>query len=167
MADKENTDGTDRKVHVPYRESKLTRLLKDALGGNGMTVMIACASPADSNFEETMNTLRFASRALNIVNSARINVGDEENSRDNEALLKEVQILRQQIQVLQLRNDLFAKKAAIGPAPSNAVAAVSKKALLTSGLRMADSMKLLLSKCAVDKIKISDDDIGIIYIYNE
>jgi kinesin family protein 4/21/27 len=45
------------KIHVPYRESKLTRLLKDALGGNGMTVMIACASPADSNYEEVMTVL--------------------------------------------------------------------------------------------------------------
>jgi hypothetical protein len=162
LAEKENADGIDRKVHVPYRESKLTRLLKDALGGNGMTVMIACASPADSNFEETLNTLRFASRALNIVNSARINIDDEENSRDNEALMKEVQILRQQIQVLQLRNDLFAKKAAFGSAPSNTIVTVNKKALLASGLRMADSMKLLLSK----QIEISDDDIGIIFVLN-
>ena len=41
-------------THVPYRESKLTRLLKDALGGNGMTVMIACASPSDTNYEEVL-----------------------------------------------------------------------------------------------------------------
>lgn len=46
--------------HVPYRDSKLTRLLQDSLGGNSRTVMIACVSPADINLEESMNTLRCA-----------------------------------------------------------------------------------------------------------
>lgn len=41
--------------HIPYRDSKLTRLLQDSLGGNARTLMIACCSPADSNFEETLN----------------------------------------------------------------------------------------------------------------
>eukprot|EP01052_Picozoa_sp_SAG31_P020166 SAG31_NODE_1505_length_8078_cov_5.291390_2_plen_253_part_00 len=49
--------------HVPYRESKLTRILQDSLGGNAMTVMVACVSPADSSFEETLNTLKYANRA--------------------------------------------------------------------------------------------------------
>ena len=45
---------------MPYRESKLTRLLSDSLGGNSKTVMIACVSPADTDFEETMSTLKSA-----------------------------------------------------------------------------------------------------------
>ena len=49
--------------HIPYRDSKLTRLLQDSLGGNTKTVMIAAVSPADYNFEETLTTLRYASRA--------------------------------------------------------------------------------------------------------
>lgn len=60
--------------HVPYRDSKLTRMLQDSLGGNSRTVMIACVSPADSNFEETLNTLKYANRAKNIKNKAVINV---------------------------------------------------------------------------------------------
>ncbi|KAE9457317.1 hypothetical protein C3L33_10753, partial [Rhododendron williamsianum] len=60
--------------HVPYRDSKLTRLLqaieKDSLGGNSKTVMIACVSPADTNTEETLNTLKYANRARNIQNKA-------------------------------------------------------------------------------------------------
>mmetsp|Transcript_1232 Transcript_1232/g.2624 ORF Transcript_1232/g.2624 Transcript_1232/m.2624 type:complete len:1164 (-) Transcript_1232:2091-5582(-) len=54
--------------HVPYRNSKLTRILQDSLGGNSRTVMIACISPADINFDETLNTLRYANRARNIQN---------------------------------------------------------------------------------------------------
>lgn len=48
--------------HVPYRDSKLTRLLQDSLGGNTKTVMVANVGPADYNFEETMSTLRYANR---------------------------------------------------------------------------------------------------------
>ncbi|XP_024533405.1 kinesin-like protein KIN-4A isoform X1 [Selaginella moellendorffii] len=78
--------------HVPYRDSKLTRLLQDSLGGNSRTVMIACVSPADSNAEETLNTLKYANRARNIQNKPTVN-------RDPAAaeLLK----LRQQIEILQ------------------------------------------------------------------
>ena len=68
--------------HVPYRDSKLTRLLQDSLGGNTKTVMIAAVSPADYNFEETLSTLRYASRAKNIKNKPTIN----EDPKD--ALLK-------------------------------------------------------------------------------
>jgi len=47
----------DKHIHVPYRESKLTRLLKDALGGNSQTLFLACVSPAESNESETLSTL--------------------------------------------------------------------------------------------------------------
>ncbi|KAI3630768.1 hypothetical protein MIR68_012203 [Amoeboaphelidium protococcarum] len=63
----------DRSSHVPYRDSKLTRLLQDSLGGNSQTLMIACISPADSNFGETLNTLNYASRARNIKNRVMVN----------------------------------------------------------------------------------------------
>uniref|UniRef100_A0A8I6GLI2 Kinesin family member 4B n=1 Tax=Rattus norvegicus TaxID=10116 RepID=A0A8I6GLI2_RAT len=58
---------------VPYRDSKLTRLLQDSLGGNSHTLMIACVSPADSSLEETLNTLRYADRARKIKNEPVIN----------------------------------------------------------------------------------------------
>lgn len=60
--------------HIPYRDSKLTRLLQDSLGGNSRTIMVACVSPADSNTEESINTLRYASRARSIQNSAVKNI---------------------------------------------------------------------------------------------
>jgi hypothetical protein len=56
-----------RSTHIPYRDSKLTRLLQDSLGGNTKTVMIAAISPADYNYDETLSTLRYASRAKNIL----------------------------------------------------------------------------------------------------
>uniref|UniRef100_A0A8C0ECP5 Kinesin family member 4A n=1 Tax=Bubo bubo TaxID=30461 RepID=A0A8C0ECP5_BUBBB len=59
---------------VPYRDSKLTRLLQDSLGGNSHTLMIACVSPADSNLEETLNTLRYADRARKIKNKPIVNL---------------------------------------------------------------------------------------------
>ena len=60
--------------HIPYRESSLTRLLKDSLGGNAKTVMIACVSPADTNLSETVNTLRWADQARKIENKPTVNM---------------------------------------------------------------------------------------------
>lgn len=63
----------DRSAHIPYRESKLTRLLQDSLGGRTKTCIIATVSPAKSNLEETISTLDYAFRAKNIRNRPRIN----------------------------------------------------------------------------------------------
>ncbi|XP_072684111.1 kinesin-like protein KIF17 isoform X4 [Canis lupus baileyi] len=71
--------------HIPYRDSKLTRLLQDSLGGNTKTLMVACLSPADNNYDETLSTLRYANRAKSIKNKPRIN----EDPKD--ALLREYQ----------------------------------------------------------------------------
>lgn len=60
--------------HVPYRDSKLTRLLQDSLGGNAKTVMIANIGPASYNYDETMTTLRYASRAKCIKNKPKVNI---------------------------------------------------------------------------------------------
>ena len=72
-------------THIPYRDSKLTRLLQDSLGGNTKTLMVACVSPADNNYDETLSTLRYANRAKNIKNKPKIN----EDPKD--ALLREYQ----------------------------------------------------------------------------
>lgn len=72
-------------THVPYRDSKLTRLLQDSLGGNSKTIMVANIGPASYNYDETLTTLRYASRAKNIKNKPRIN----EDPKD--ALLRQYQ----------------------------------------------------------------------------
>jgi len=74
-----------KSTHVPYRDSKLTRLLQDSLGGNTKTVMIANIGPADWNFDETLSTLIYAHRAKNIKNKPKIN----EDPKD--AMLREFQ----------------------------------------------------------------------------
>ncbi|XP_051887426.1 kinesin-like protein KIF3B isoform X2 [Pristis pectinata] len=74
-----------KSTHIPYRDSKLTRLLQDSLGGNAKTVMVANIGPASYNCEETLTTLRYANRAKNIKNKPRVN----EDPKD--ALLREFQ----------------------------------------------------------------------------
>ncbi|KAH9712045.1 kinesin-like protein KIN-4A [Citrus sinensis] len=112
-------------VHVPYRDSKLTRLLQarfilycyafhafiesehDSLGGNSKTVMIACISPADINAEESLNTLKYANRARNIQNKPVVN---------RDLISSDMQKLRQQLKYLQA--ELCARA---GGAPSDEV----------------------------------------------
>jgi hypothetical protein len=76
---------SNKNQHIPYRESKLTMLLQDSLGGNTKTVMIANVGPADDNYEETLNTLWYASNAKKIKNKPKIN----EDPKD--ALLRQYQ----------------------------------------------------------------------------
>ncbi|KAJ8391173.1 hypothetical protein AAFF_G00096020 [Aldrovandia affinis] len=83
-----------RSKHIPYRDSKLTRLLQDSLGGNTRTLMVACLSPADNNYEESLSTLRYANRAKSIQNRPRIN----EDPKD--ALLREYQEEIKQLRAL-------------------------------------------------------------------
>lgn len=80
--------------YISYRDSKLTRLLQDSLGGNSLTLMIACVSPADYNIEETLSTLRYADRAKKIKNKP------VKNQNSNEI---EIQRLRDVVQELRLK----------------------------------------------------------------
>uniref|UniRef100_A0A674PP15 Kinesin family member 13B n=1 Tax=Takifugu rubripes TaxID=31033 RepID=A0A674PP15_TAKRU len=80
---------------VPYRDSVLTWLLKDCLGGNSRTAMVATVSPAADNYEETLSTLRYADRAKNIVNHAVVN--EDPNARIIRELREEVEKLRDQL----------------------------------------------------------------------
>ncbi|XP_050669615.1 kinesin-like protein KIF21A isoform X2 [Leptidea sinapis] len=86
-------DKSKRVLHVPYRDSKLTRLLQDSLGGNSNTVMIACVSPSDRDFMETLNTLKYANRARNIKNRCVVN---------QDLTSRTIHQLRQEVARLQL-----------------------------------------------------------------
>uniref|UniRef100_A0A452V9Z6 Kinesin family member 13B n=1 Tax=Ursus maritimus TaxID=29073 RepID=A0A452V9Z6_URSMA len=87
--------GKNKNKFVPYRDSVLTWLLKDSLGGNSKTAMVATVSPAADNYDETLSTLRYADRAKNIVNHAVVN--EDPNARIIRDLREEVEKLREQL----------------------------------------------------------------------
>lgn len=89
LADK--SCGKGKNIVVPYRDSSLTRILQNALGGNSKTLMICALSPATDNYEETLSTLRYADQAKKIKNNAVINESEtdkmiRELKADNEKL---------------------------------------------------------------------------------
>ncbi|XP_008109816.1 kinesin-like protein KIF21A isoform X11 [Anolis carolinensis] len=88
-------DKSKKVTHVPYRDSKLTRLLQDSLGGNSQTVMIACVSPSDRDFMETLNTLKYANRARNIKNKVMVN--QDRASQQINALRSEITRLQMEL----------------------------------------------------------------------
>lgn len=94
------------KVYIPYRDSKLTRLLKDSLGGNCRTVMVACISPFVNTYEDTHNTLKYANRAKNIKTNAKRNVFNV-----NSHISKYTQIISSLKQeIVELRTQLQTKQ---------------------------------------------------------
>nr|XP_046241087.1 kinesin-like protein kif7 isoform X2 [Scatophagus argus] len=82
--------------HIPYRDSKITRILKDSLGGNSKTLMIACISPSSSDFDESLNTLNYATRARNIQNRATVNCKREPDRV--EGLEQQIKALRRALE---------------------------------------------------------------------
>lgn len=85
-------------IHVPYRDSKLTRILQQSLGGNAKTTMVICVSPSEINEAESKSTILFGSRAKNIKNKVRANisVGEDqwkvkyENEKEQTAILQDI-----------------------------------------------------------------------------
>ncbi|XP_064489753.1 kinesin-like protein KIF16B isoform X2 [Ornithodoros turicata] len=90
-----STSHTKKTVFIPYRDSVLTWLLKDSLGGNSKTIMIATISPAECNYGETLSTLRYANRAKNIINKPTIN--EDPNVKLIKELREEIARLRYKI----------------------------------------------------------------------
>lgn len=106
------SEGVGPQQHVPYRNSKLTRLLSSALGGNARTCVISCISPAAANALESLSTLRFASRAKKVVNHVHRNelgstrpvqqaAVEVEQGRDQQLLLQRLLLARRQLRTLR------------------------------------------------------------------
>ncbi|XP_014475580.1 PREDICTED: kinesin-like protein KIF13A isoform X3 [Dinoponera quadriceps] len=95
LADQNSGSNKNKDKFVPYRDSVLTWLLKDNLGGNSKTVMVATISPAADNYEETLSTLRYADRAKRIVNHAVVN--EDPNARIIRELRQEVETLKEML----------------------------------------------------------------------
>lgn len=116
------SEGSKNGKHIPYRDSKLTRLLQDSLGGNTKTLMVAAISPADYNFDETMSTLRYANRAKNIKNKPKIN----EDPKDT--MLRE---FKEEIE--RLRKMLSDQAGGVNLSSTGAVASSRSRKVKTNG----------------------------------
>ncbi|XP_010631223.1 kinesin-like protein KIF27 isoform X4 [Fukomys damarensis] len=92
-------DPRKKSSHVPYRDAKITRLLKDSLGGSAKTVMITCVSPSSSDFDESLNSLKYANRARNIRNKPTLNFSPESGRMDEMEF--EIKLLREALQSQQ------------------------------------------------------------------
>jgi len=100
LTDKKNTN-----QHIPYRDSKLTMLLMDSIGGTAKTLMIACVSPSSEYSDETMSTLNYASRTMNIKNKPLVQMDAREKAREdleeeNEMYIEENEFLKEQFMKL-------------------------------------------------------------------
>uniref|UniRef100_A0A8C9A434 Kinesin family member 27 n=1 Tax=Prolemur simus TaxID=1328070 RepID=A0A8C9A434_PROSS len=89
-------DPRRKSSHIPYRDAKITRLLKDSLGGSAKTVMITCVSPSSSDFDESLNSLKYANRARNIRNKPTVNFSPESDRMDEMEF--EIKLLREALQ---------------------------------------------------------------------
>ncbi|XP_012327557.2 kinesin-like protein KIF27 isoform X1 [Aotus nancymaae] len=92
-------DPRRKNSHIPYRDAKITRLLKDSLGGSAKTVMITCVSPSSSNFDESLNSLKYANRARNIRNKPTVNFSPKSDRIDEMEF--EIKLLREALQTQQ------------------------------------------------------------------
>ncbi|XP_023554941.1 kinesin-like protein KIF27, partial [Octodon degus] len=92
-------DPRRKSSHIPYRDAKITRLLKDSLGGSAKTVMITCVSPSSSEFDESLNSLKYANRARNIRNKPTLNFSPESDRMDEMEF--EIKLLREALQSQQ------------------------------------------------------------------
>lgn len=139
-----------KSTHIPYRDSKLTKLLQDSLGGNTKTVMIANIGPVDWNYEETLSTLRYANRAKNIKNKPKIN----EDPKD--AMLRQFQeeIQRLKAQLAQIGGGALPNAAVV----QNGEEIVVEKIVKIEDEERIRKMQEELDKEKGDLLKWADDE---------
>lgn len=124
----------------PYRDSKLTRLLQDSLGGNSRTIMIACVSPADYNIDESINTLRYATTARSIQNTATQNIVQALSPEEVTKLQRENQLLKLHIDELQ-RSVRLLSDVTTTPPPTAVVTATTTPPTAFSPKTVVDTTK--------------------------
>nr|XP_060618119.1 kinesin-like protein KIF27 isoform X1 [Anolis sagrei ordinatus] len=93
-------DPRRKSIHIPYRDAKITRILKDSLGGNAKTVMITCISPSSSEFDESLNSIKYANRAKNIRNKPIVNYNPDRDRIDEMEFT--IKLLREALQNQQV-----------------------------------------------------------------
>ena len=136
------------KCHVPYRQSKLTRLLQDALGGNSTTLFLACVSPSDTNASETLSTLHYANRARNIKNAPTKNV---------DATAEELRRLRTLTNILKCE---LIKERFVGASSSTTIPSKENgdsSADISQDIGVVSDVDILQRKDVLDYMKVIDD----------
>lgn len=134
-------DPKSKKTHIPYRDSKLTRILKDSLGGNCRTVMIANISPSSVSYDDTHNTLKYANRAKEIKSSLKSNVVSLDSHIGQYAVICE----KQQKEILQLKQKLKEYEAKNITADSSNVISSQKQAEVQ---RVSETLRRIFSSRA-------------------
>lgn len=124
----------DGSKHIPYRDSNLTRIIKDSLGGNCQTVMIANVSPSSLTYEDTYNTLKYASRAKKIRSTVTLNIC--KNNTPKDVLVK--QLSDQHEELIGLREKVRALEARLAAAESSPKTAQLAAAVTKTRLSGAD-----------------------------
>lgn len=145
-------DRSRRAAHVPYRDSKLTRLLQDSLGGNSRTLMVACVSAVDADFTETLSTLKYANRARNIRNRCVLN--QDVSSRTVRALREELARVR-----LELQEYRQGRRTADGWSDAARENALLTAELETSRARLAAAHAALSALTARHAALVADSDV--------
>ncbi|XP_018423743.1 PREDICTED: kinesin-like protein KIF18A [Nanorana parkeri] len=118
-------DPKTKKQHIPYRNSKLTRLLKDSLGGNCRTIMIAAVSPSSLSYDDTYNTLKYANRAKDIKSSVKSNVVSLDSHISQYVKICEQQ--KKEIAMLKEKLKTYEEKNVFEPAKQNSLLASSQE----------------------------------------
>ena len=144
--------GKKKDVLPPYRDSALTRILQNALGGNSKTVMICALSPASINYEETLSTLRYADRAKKIQNKAIINESEHD---------KVVRLLREENNDLKKKIEELSKKLLGGSVEDEDKEAFRElKAQYDETQKLCESMSKTFSE-RLEEAKKADKELGI------
>lgn len=157
------SDSNKKGAFVPYRDSKLTRLLKESLGGNTKTIMIACLSPAGLNYEETLNTIKYANRAKNIKRKINKNVREIDDIQDYKEIIEglkgEIDFLK--LQLLEKKNRFSPIRKInnenlninINPILFERIEAVSQKILIN----LEEHWEIKQSLCELKNLKNSNE----------
>ncbi|XP_053473057.1 kinesin-like protein KIF18A [Ictalurus furcatus] len=142
-------DPKSKKTHIPYRDSKLTRLLKDSLGGNCRTVMIANVSPSSLSYEDTHNTLKYANRAKEIKSALKSNVVSVDSHVGQYAVICEKQ--KAEIMLLKQKLKQYEERKMELPA-FNLISSQKRVEIvkMSESLRSAFAARLLLRKEQLD-----------------
>jgi hypothetical protein len=150
-------DPASDSTHVPFRDSKLTRVLQNSLGGNSFTVVLAAIHPHPMYYEECLSTLQFANRCRNVRNNPRINYLEDNEDKDKKIkrLMEEIQSLRNKLAQLESGHHHHAHHAS-GPAVMTQLVSLLKKAGVAADISPDGGLVLNGQKISAGDLGLSE-----------